>query len=228
MSTSSDSDDSTDSDNYTARQPATAMTAAAIQGARQTHKPGDDQRAPKFAVHPTGVLMHRSIVAGVLTNIDIKESDNGNKVAHVEITDQNGDTIYAYPTAEYNEKTFASLQVWAQENDDDESDFELPIWVVVVGKPSPFQSNEGDDWLVSFDIDSINHVNEAMANSIFTRGAENVAEMVDAYQEGAADGEAVADEVYDDRDASVQRLAESAHNLLDRTVGVNSTLPGDD
>lgn len=196
------------------------MTASAVQSARRTVQPGEDERAPKYAVLPTGSLVNRAVVAGVLTNIDLKESDAGNDVAHIQITDQAGDTVWAYPTKEYNTEVYNELR--ALEENDEEA---LPIWVVVVGKPSPFQTEEDGDWLASLDIEAMNHVNQATVTAVQQQGADAVADMVEAFQAGSAEGEAFAAKEYEGRETAVELLARDAHDLLSRTVGVDSELP---
>jgi RPA family protein len=218
-SSSTESENTSPSDDGVSRETAVPATAALISAARRELQVGDDDQSAKYGVLPTGNRMHRVVVAGVLTNIDLREKNT--QFAELNITDPFGTTLYSYPNAEFQTDVYQRVQRLT------ESDQSPPMWVIVVGKVSPFQ-NENGDWLVSLKPEEFQVVTEGIVEEVLEDGVATTLDMVDDFLQREGEAESFASAEYSDRVAQVKDLVRSTEDILANTNGIDVDLPETD
>ena len=175
-----------------------ARRAFAVEFNDTTHTftESDDERAPVYALLPTGARANRVFVVGTLTETD----DVGEDAEYWQgrIVDPNGDTYFTY-AGQYQPEAASMLR-----------ELEPPAYVAVVGKPRTFETDEGEV-NVSIRPESITTVDEATRNRWVIETAERTIERLQAYDDDATEYVRMARERYDGdteryRQAAVEAL----------------------
>ena len=156
------------------REVARRVFAAEFNDATYTFKESDDERAPNYALLPTGDRANRVFVAGTLTETD--DVGEESEYWRGRVVDPTG-TFYVY-AGQYQPEAAAVLR-----------DTEPPAYVAVVGKPRTYEPEEGTI-NVSLRPESISLVDEATRDRWVVETAERTLDRIDAFQEWEAELEA--------------------------------------
>lgn len=127
MSSSANSGD----DGRSNRQPAKRAFAAEFEDASEIFRESDEDRAPKFAVLPTGERANRVFAVGTLTETQDVAKSPDNEYWQGRVVDRTG-TFFVY-AGQYQPEAMAALR-----------SMETPEYVAVVGKPRSYETDDGD------------------------------------------------------------------------------------
>ena len=150
------------------REVARRVFAREFNDATHTFKESDDDRAPLYALLPTGERINRVFVVGTLTETDDVGEDS--EYWQGRIVDPTGGTYFTY-AGQYQPDAASMLR-----------DLEPPEYVAVVGKPRTFETDSGDV-NVSIRPESITAVDEATRNRWVVETAERTIERIQAFDE---------------------------------------------
>ena len=164
------------------REVARRVFAREFNDATYTFKESDDDRAPLYALLPTGERANRIFVVGTLTETE----DVGDESEYWQgrIVDPNGDTFFTY-AGQYQPDAASMLR-----------DLEPPEYVAVVGKPRTYETDDGDV-NVSIRPESITAVDESTRNRWVVETAERTIERLQAFESGGDEYVQLASEEYD-------------------------------
>lgn len=169
------------------REPARRAFTAELSDAAHIFRESDKERAPKYALLPTGEQMNRCFFIGTLLNIT-HVGENGGMVRARLIdgsrsSDGEGNTgIYAY-AGKYTPEAAAALE-----------DIEPPEYVAIVGKPDTFDPDDGDT-IVSLQPESVTVVSEDERNKWLLDTARSTLDRINRFEnEESAYGEQVAEQ----------------------------------
>jgi len=153
------------------REVARRVLAAEFNDARYTFTESDDERAPVYSLLPTGERANRVFVVGTLTETE----DVGDDAEYWRgrIVDPTG-TFFTY-AGQYQPDAAATLR-----------ETETPVYAAVVGKPSTYETEEGDV-NVSLRPESITVVDDATRDRWVVEAAELTLERIQAF-DGASEG----------------------------------------
>jgi RPA family protein len=195
MSSASDNSESrTDTNDRRRRQPAKRVFAREFQDATHIFAESDDERAPKFALLPTGERANRLAVVGTLTEAENIGSDTDYWQARV--VDPTG-THFAY-AGRYQPDAMDQLAA-----------IDPPAYVAVIGKPRTY--DEDDETYTSLTIENLSVVNRATRNQWVVEAAEHTRERLDAYTSDDPPVDAVqASEQYGDDLAAYEDCVDQA------------------
>ena len=187
------------------REVARRVFAREFNDATYTFKESDDDRAPVYALLPTGQRVNRIFVVGTLTETEDVGEDS--EYWQGRVVDPNGDTFFTY-AGQYQPDAASMLR-----------ELEPPAYVAVVGKPRTYETDDGDV-NVSVRPESITVVDEATRDRWVIETAMRTLERVRAFDrdgDDAADHEYVrmARERYDDATTDYKRDALAALEDLD-------------
>jgi RPA family protein len=168
-SASSSSSNGTDT-GRTNREPGKRAFAAEYADATEMFKESDAERAPKFAVLPTGERANRVFVVGTLTEAqDIAKSDD-DEYWQARVVDPTG-AFYVY-AGQYQPEAMNALR-----------GIETPEFVAVVGKPRSWETDDGEI-RTSITPESVTVVDQATRNRWVVETAELTMERIDEFQTG--------------------------------------------
>jgi RPA family protein len=181
------------------REVARRVFAREFNDATYTFKESDDDRAPLYALLPTGERANRVFVVGTLTETEDVGQDS--EYWQGRIVDPDGGTFFSY-AGQYQPDAASALRK-----------LEPPEYVSVVGKPRTFETDDGSV-NVSIRPESITAVDEAVHNRWVVETAQRTLERIDAFDDG---GEYVtmAREEYDLPVENYRRTAVEALESLD-------------
>ncbi len=112
------------------RHPAVRVFASEFRDASYTFKTEDSDRAPKYTLLPSGQRVNRILIVGALTEVEERETDNGDFV-NARVHDGNE---YFYVTASrYQPGEATTLR-----------EIETPAHVAIVGKANHWQNEDGE------------------------------------------------------------------------------------
>jgi len=111
------------------REVARRAFAHEYNDASYTFKESDDERAPVYALLPTGERANRVFIVGTLTETEDIGEDS--EYWRGRIVDPTG-TFFTY-AGQYQPEAASALR-----------DIEPPAYVAVVGKPRTFETDDGD------------------------------------------------------------------------------------
>jgi RPA family protein len=207
------------------REVARRTFATEFNDASYTFKESDEERAPVYALLPTGQRVNRVFVVGTLTETEDVGSDS--EYWQGRAVDPTG-TFFVY-AGQYQPDAASTLR-----------EAEPPGYVAVVGKPRTFETDDGGV-NVSVRPESITAVDEATRNRWVVETAQRTLERVRAFEaaagsenedgeggaeEGAADEYVrMAAEQYDDATADYGRAALAALEELDEGDGGGTEAP---
>jgi RPA family protein len=182
------------------REVARRVFAREFNDATYTFKESDDDRAPLYALLPTGQRVNRVFVVGTLTETEDVGQDS--EYWQGRVVDPNGDTFFTY-AGQYQPDAASMLR-----------DLEPPAYVAVVGKPRTYETDDGNV-NVSIRPESITAVDEATRDRWVVETAERTIERVRAFEETDSEYAAMAREEYDLPVENYRRAAVQALESLE-------------
>ena len=190
------------------REVARRVFASEFNDSTYTFKESDDERAPNYALLPTGDRANRVFVVGTLT--ETEDVGDESEYWRGRVVDPTG-TFFVY-AGQYQPEAASVLR-----------DTEPPAYVSIVGKPRTYETDDGEV-NVSVRPESITTVDEATRNRWIVETAERTIERIRDYQAADADDGAAVDEYvrmareeYDLPVENYRRAAIEALESLDAT-----------
>jgi RPA family protein len=165
MSATSSNSDSTDTSNTRQRQPAKRVFAEEYHNATHHFSDGEGERAPKFALLPTGDRANRLAVVGTLT--ETENIGNDTDYWQARVVDPTG-THYAY-AGQYQPEAMHQLEA-----------LDPPAYVAVVGKPRTY-NNENATY-TSLTIEAVTVVDAATRDRWVLETAAHTYERIEAFR----------------------------------------------
>jgi RPA family protein len=153
--------------NAPTREVARRVFAAEFNDASFTFKESEDERAPLYALLPTGERANRVFVAGTLTETEDIGEDS--EYWRGRVVDPTG-TFFVY-AGQYQPDAASTLR-----------DAETPQYVAVVGKPRTFETDDGSV-NVSLRPESITEVDEGVRDRWVVETAERTLDRIEAFGE---------------------------------------------
>ncbi|MCT9094645.1 RPA family protein [Haloarchaeobius sp. HME9146] len=163
------------------REVAKRVFAREFNDATYTFKESDDERAPNFALLPTGDRANRVFVVGTLT--ETEDIGDDSEYWRGRVVDPTG-TFFVY-AGQYQPEAASFLR-----------ETEPPAYVSVVGKPRTFETDDGNV-NVSLRPESITPVDEATRNRWVVEAAERTLDRIEAFDDETNEYAAMAREHYD-------------------------------
>ena len=198
------------------REVARRVFADEFNDATFSFKESDDDRAPVYALLPTGEKVNRVFFVGTLTEKEDVGEDN--EYWRGRIVDPTG-TFFVY-AGQYQPEATSTLR-----------DLEPPAYVAVVGKPRTYETDDGTV-NVSVRPESIQVVDAATRNRWVVETAERTIDRVSAFEEEGNEYGRMAREEYD---IPVERYVESTVSALESVeesagdeLGVGGSAPDAD
>jgi RPA family protein len=182
------------------REVARRVFAREFNDATYTFKESDDDRAPVYALLPTGQRANRIFVVGTLTETEDVGQDS--EYWQGRVVDPNGDTFFTY-AGQYQPDAASMLR-----------DLEPPAYVSVVGKPRTYETDEGE-MNVSVRPESITAVDEATRDRWVIETAERTIERIRDFEETDTEYARMAREEYDQPVENYRRSAVQALESLE-------------
>ncbi len=162
------------SSNELTREVARRVFAAEFNDATYTFKESDDERAPNYALLPTGERANRVFFVGTLTETEDVGEDN--EYWRGRVVDPTG-TFFVY-AGQYQPEAAAALR-----------DAEAPSYVAVVGKPRTYEPEDGRI-NVSVRPETIAVVDEATRDRWVVETAERTLDRIEAFREWELEADA--------------------------------------
>ncbi|GAB3667849.1 RPA family protein [Halopiger thermotolerans] len=156
------------------REVARRVFASEFNDATYSFKESDDERAPNYALLPTGDRANRVFVVGTLTETEDVGEDS--EYWRGRVVDPTG-TFFVY-AGQYQPEAAATLR-----------DTEPPAYVSVVGKPRTYETEDGTV-NVSLRPENIAVVDDDTRDRWVVETAERTLERIEAFQEWEAEQEA--------------------------------------
>jgi len=214
-STSSSTEDQNSSDGQQGRQVAKRAFAAEINDATHVFKQSDEERAPNFALLPSGEIANRYFIVGTVT--EVNDVGNDDEYWQARVVDPTG-TVFVY-AGQYQPQAAAFL-----------SSLEPPAYIAVTAKPSTFES-EGETY-ISLRPETITHVDDDTRDRWVAETIERTEARLDVYEQGDSEFGAMAREHYDaDPDTYGEAVNEAREDLGMDAIPVasdDSTADSDD
>jgi len=163
------------------REVARRAFASEFNDAGYTFKESDDDRAPLYALLPTGERANRVFVVGTL--METEDVGDESEYWRGRIVDPTG-TFFTY-AGQYQPEAAAALR-----------ELETPAFVAIVGKPRTYETDEGEV-RVSLRPESITVVDQATRDRWVVETAERTVERIEAFDPETSEYAAMADEQYD-------------------------------
>ncbi|WP_049926343.1 RPA family protein [Halopiger goleimassiliensis] len=156
------------------REVARRVFASEFNDSTYTFKESDDERAPNYALLPTGDRANRVFIVGTLTETEDVGEDN--EYWRGRVVDPTG-TFFVY-AGQYQPEAASVLR-----------DAEPPAYVAVVGKPRTYEPEDGTV-NVSVRPESISVVDAATRDRWVVETAERTLDRIESYEEWEAEQEA--------------------------------------
>ncbi|TSD15751.1 DNA-binding protein [Haloglomus irregulare] len=163
------------------REVARRAFATEFNDAGYTFKESDDDRAPLYALLPTGARANRVFVVGTL--METEDVGDESEYWRGRIVDPTG-TFFTY-AGQYQPEAAAALR-----------ELETPTFVAIVGKPRTYETDEGDV-RVSLRPESITVVDQATRDRWVVETAERTIERIGAFDPETSEYAMMAGEQYD-------------------------------
>nr|WP_080509788.1 DNA-binding protein [Haloarcula californiae] len=204
------------------RELAQRAFAGEFNDAGYTFRESDDDRAPVYALLPTGAKANRVFVVGTLTETDDVGSDD--EYWQGRIVGPTG-TFFTY-AGQYQPEAAAMLR-----------EVDPPVFVALVGKPRTYETDDGDT-NVSLRPEHLTVVDADTRNRWVTETAKRTLERIQRFDDDTNEYAAMAREEYDTdpdqyRQTVIQALeeltddAETAPTSQDQTGGVTPSTAED-
>ncbi len=175
MSNSASTADSSTDSNSTqrqGRQVAKRAFAVELNDATHVFKESDEERAPNFALLPSGETANRYFLVGTVTEVNDVGKDS--EYWQARIVDPTG-TVFVY-AGQYQPDVTAFL-----------SGLEPPAYVAITAKPSTYETDDGNV-NVSLRPETITRVDEATRNQWVRETIDRTAARLDAYEDDDGNG----------------------------------------
>jgi uncharacterized protein len=156
------------------REVARRVFASEFNDSTYTFKESDDERAPNYALLPTGDRANRVFIVGTLTETEDVGEDS--EYWRGRVVDPTG-TFFVY-AGQYQPEAASVLR-----------DAEPPEYVAIVGKPRTYETDDGSV-NVSVRPESIAIVDEATRDRWVVETAERTLDRIEAFGEWEAEQEA--------------------------------------
>jgi len=195
-------------DSVPTREVSQRAFAAEFNDANYTFKESDDDRAPVYALLPTGEKANRVFFVGTLTETDDVGEDN--EYWQGRIVDPTG-TFFVY-AGQYQPEAASALR-----------ELEPPAYVAVVGKPRTYETDDGSI-TVSVRPESITTVDAATRDRWVAETAERTLDRIEAFDDEANEYARMAHEQYGDDPSAYAETVASALESLDG----DGSVPTDD
>ena len=176
------------------REVAKRVFAREFNDATFTFKESDDERAPNFALLPTGDRANRVFVVGTLT--ETEDIGDESEYWRGRVVGPTG-TFFVY-AGQYQPDATAFLR-----------DAEAPEYVAVVGKPSTFETDDGTV-NVSLRPESISASDENARERWIVETAERTLDRIEAFEDETNEYAEMARDEYDTAVETYRREAEAA------------------
>jgi len=163
------------------REVAKRVFAREFNDATYTFKESDEERAPNFALLPTGDRANRVFVVGTLT--ETEDIGDDSEYWRGRVVDPTG-TFFIY-AGQYQPEAAAFLR-----------DTEPPAYVSVVGKPRTFETDDGSI-NVSLRPESITAVDEGTRDRWVVETADRTLDRIEAFDDDTNEYAAMTTERYD-------------------------------
>jgi RPA family protein len=204
------------------RELAQRAFAGEFNDAGYTFRESDDDRAPVYALLPTGAKANRVFVVGTLTETD--DVGNDDEYWQGRIVGPTG-TFFTY-AGQYQPEAAAMLR-----------EVDPPVFVALVGKPRTYETDDGDT-NVSLRPEHLTVVDADTRNRWVTETAKRTLERLKRFDDDTNEYAAMAREEYDTdpdqyRQTVIQALeeltddAETAPTSQDQTGGVTPSTAED-
>ncbi len=181
------------------REVAQRVFAEEFNAASYTFKESDDDRAPVYALLPTGERANRVFFVGTLTETDDVGEDN--EYWQGRIVDPTG-TFFVY-AGQYQPEAASTLR-----------ELEPPAYVAVVGKPRTYETDDGNV-TVSVRPESITPVDAATRDRWVAETAERTLERIQAFDDEANEYARMAREQYGEELSTYKQAVVAALESLD-------------
>lgn len=181
------------------REVAQRVFAEELNASTYTFKESDDDRAPVYALLPTGEQANRVFFVGTLTETDDVGEDN--EYWQGRIVDPTG-TFFVY-AGQYQPEAASTLR-----------ELDGPAYVAVVGKPKTYQTDDGNI-TVSVRPESITTVDAATRDRWVAETAERTLERIDVFDDETNEYARMAREQYGDELSVYKEAVVDAIESLD-------------
>ncbi|WP_255151052.1 RPA family protein [Halorarius halobius] len=168
-------------DNVPTREVARRSFAREFNDAGYTFKESDDERAPVYALLPTGERANRVFIVGTLT--ETEDIGDDSEYWQGRIVDPTG-TFFTY-AGQYQPEAASTLR-----------DLEPPAYVAMVGKPRTYETDEGDI-NVSVRPESISVVDATTRDRWVVETADRTLDRIEAFDDDDNEYAAMAREQYE-------------------------------
>jgi RPA family protein len=182
------------------REVAHRVFATEFNDATHTFRESDDDRAPVYALLPTGAKANRVFVVGTLTETEDVGSDD--EYWQGRIVDPNGDTFFTY-AGQYQPEAAGMLR-----------ETEPPAFVALVGKPRTYETDDGTV-NVSLRPEHLTLVDESTRNRWVTETAKRTLERIDRFDEETNEYAQMARDQYGDAVEQYRQAVITAVESLD-------------
>jgi len=191
------------------REVAQRVFAAEFNDATHTFRESDDDRAPVYALLPTGAKANRVFVVGALTETEDVGSDD--EYWQGRIVDPTG-AVFVY-AGQYQPETAGMLR-----------ETEPPAFVALVGKPRTYETDDGSV-NVSLRPEHLTIVDESTRNRWVTETAKRTLARVERFDEETNEYAQMARDQYGDSVEQYRQAVITAVESLDDASG--DTAPPD-
>lgn len=195
------------------RQPAKRAFAAEFEDASEIFQESEEDRAPKFAMLPTGERTNRVLAVGTLTETQDVAKSSDNEYWQARVVDRTG-TFFVY-AGQYQLEAMEALR-----------SMEAPEYVAVVGKPRSYETDEGD-MRVSLTPESITIVDQETRDRWVVETAEQTLDRIEAMETGESDDIERVREAYGE-DADMSEYEMEVKDALAQVAGVEIEGDGED
>ena len=188
------------SQNVPTREVARRVFAREFNDAGYTFKESDDERAPVYALLPTGERANRVFIVGMLT--ETEDIGDDSEYWQGRIVDPTG-TFYTY-AGQYQPEAANALR-----------ELEPPAYVAMVGKPRTYETDDGNV-NVSVRPESISVVDGDTRDRWVVETADRTLDRIEAFDDDENEYAAMAREQYDrSGDAYMDVVSEALESLDD-------------
>lgn len=192
------------------REPAVRVLASSFNQATYTFKEGDDERSPKFAVLPTGVVANRVLFMGTLT--EVEDVGNDQTYLRARVTDPTG--VVNVFAGQYQPEAMATLE-----------SLEAPTFVAVIGKVNTYETDDGSTF-VSIRPEKVTTISQAVRDRWQAQATARTLRRIDAVENGEHPNQGIVDD-YDMSMDELRKEIDSAvlefENRTERQAGANGS-----
>ena len=186
------------------REVARRVFAGEFNDATHTFKESDEERAPVYALLPTGERANRIFFVGTLT--ETEDIGDDSEYWQGRVVDPNGDPFFVY-AGQYQPEAASMLR-----------ELEPPAYVAITGKPRTYETDDGNV-NVSVRPESITQVDAATRDRWVAETAERTLERIEAFDEDANEYARMAEEQYGTSAEQYNSLVISALESLESLEG---------